>query len=317
MRRGANRKSICAIWKFTVIGQPTCAVSFTKGLVTLQAPVIMTTLETWLHEALNFIGGQLSWGPSPFSSVKSMAIAKSSSWRSWFLDSICALYVFCSVSRKYMVVLEDCLLLNPPKLRRIDVKESSWVQSLAQWLWLQGRGLEVDAMQSRVCSKAAGDQGHLQGIWVYNVTHAYNELNELARMVILGIAPWYTPSMIDCKGWVPKLLVICFKWMDRFERSACCSRKLGALRSPRKMNIYILVGSNGFQIRHVWIPRRVLQWQQCLAFPMATGATSILGNSAMATAVEAGRQWLVPKMLRALRSHHVSRGSTMALGVDL
>lgn len=132
-------------------------------------------------------------------------------------------------------------------------------------------------------------------------------------MVILGFAPWYTPSMIDCKGWLPKLLVICFKQMDRFERSAAPG-KLGALRSPRKMNIYILVGSNGFQIRHVWIPRRVLQWQQCLAFPMAT---SILGNSAMATAVEAGRQWLVPKMLRALRSHHVSRGCTMALGVDL
>eukprot|EP00435_Cladocopium_sp_Y103_P005850 s3873_g1.t2 len=33
--------------------------------------------------------------------------------------------------------------------------------------------------------------------------------------------------------------------------------------------------------------------------------TSILGNSAMAAAVEAGRQWLVPKMLRALRSDHV------------
>ena len=74
-----------------------------------------------------------------FLPFKSMAIAKSSSWRSWFLDFICALYVFCSVSRKYMVVLEDCLLLNPPKLWRIDVQESSWVQSLAQWLWLQGR----------------------------------------------------------------------------------------------------------------------------------------------------------------------------------
>ena len=79
------------------------------------------------------------------------------------------------------------------------------------------------------------------------------------------------------------------------------------------MNIYMLVmlvGSNGFHIsRHQshqtpWIPRRVLQWQQCLASPM----TSILGNTAMATAVEAGRQWLVPKMLRALRSDHVSRG---------
>lgn len=69
-------------------------------------------------------------------------------------------------------------------------------------------------LQSRVCSQAAGDQGRLQGIWVYNVTYvtyAYNELNELARMVILGIAPLYTPSMIDCKGWLPKLLVICFK----------------------------------------------------------------------------------------------------------
>ena len=80
-----------------------------------------------------------------FLPFKSMAIAKSSSWRSWFLDFICALYVFCSVSRKYMV-LEDCLLLNPPTLWPIDVQESSWVQSLAQWLWLQGRGVEVDAI---------------------------------------------------------------------------------------------------------------------------------------------------------------------------
>ena len=124
------------------------------------------------------------------------------------------------------------------------------------------------------------------------------------------------PWLIAKAGCPSYLWSVLNKWIG-LKGLLAAPGKLGALRSPRKMNIYILVASNGFQIRHVWIPRRVLQWQQCLAFPMATGATNILGNSAMATAVEAGRQWLVPKMLRALRSHHVSRGCTMALGVDL
>lgn len=42
-------------------------------------------------------------------------------------------------------------------------------------------------------------------------------------------------------------------------------------------------------------------------------ANNILGNSAMATAIEAQQQWLVPKLLSDLKAQNVQRGSTVEL----
>lgn len=38
--------------------------------------------------------------------------------------------------------------------------------------------------------------------------------------------------------------------------------------------------------------------------------SAIMGNSAMATAVEAQQQWLVPQLLTDLKAQQVQRGST-------